>query len=75
MIHIEPIVFTARLLPDGGRYGDDYRAVATVQKIGSVGYVSGCHGELDRKAVIDLSDELAKFGMTEVKWMRGRNTG
>ena len=73
MIHLEAITFTARLLPDGGKYGDPFKAVATVQKVGSVGYVSGCHGKINKQAVIDLGDELAKFGMTEVKWVRGRN--
>ena len=55
MIHLEPIVFTARLIRDGGQYGDEYTAVATVQKIGSVGYVSGCHGKINKRAVIHLS--------------------
>ena len=64
MIHLEPIVFTARLLPDGGKYGDPFKAVATVQKVGNVGYVSGCHGKINKQAIIDLGDELAKFGMT-----------
>ena len=73
MIHLEPIVFTARLLPDGGKYGDPFKAVATVQKVGNVGYVSGCHGKITKQAIIDLGDELAKFGMTEMKWVRGRN--
>ena len=66
-------MFTARLLPDGGKYGDPFKAVATVQKVGNVGYVSGCHGKITKRAIIDLGDELAKFGMTEVKWVRGRN--
>ena len=72
-IHLEPIVFTARLLPKMGRYGDDYKAVATVQKIGSVGHVSACMGKLDRRAVLDLSEELEKFGITEMKWIRGNS--
>jgi len=72
VIHLEPIVFTARLLPDGGEYGDEYAAVATVQKVGRTGYVSGCKGKINKRAVLDLSDELEKFGITEVKWLRGR---
>ena len=71
MLHIEPIVFTARLLPDGGQYGDEYRAVATVQKMGNVGFVSACHGEIDKRAVLDLGDALEQYGITEIKWLRG----
>ena len=72
MIHIEPVVFIARLLPDGGKYGDEYKAVATVQKMGNVGFVSGCHGKINRRAVMDLTAQLETFGMTEVKWLRGK---
>ena len=72
-IHLDPIVFTGRLFLKGKKWGDPYDAVFTVQKIGNVGYVSGCHGKINKQAVLDLGDELAKFGMTEVKWVRGRN--
>ena len=73
MIHLEPIVFTARLIRDGGQYGDKYTAVATVQKIGSVGYVSGCHGKINKRAVIELGEQMEKLGMTEMKWRKGRD--
>ncbi len=72
VIHIEPIVFTARLLPKEGKYGDAYQAVATVQKIGKMGYISACKGKINRQAVLDLSIELEKYGITDVKWMHGR---
>ena len=72
VIHLEPIVFTARLLPKGGHYGDSYHAVATVQKIGHTGYVSACKGKINKQAVLDLSIELEKVGITDVKWLHGR---
>ena len=70
MIHLEPIVFTARLLPKDGRYGDEYSAVATVQRMGNVGFVSACKGKINKQAVLDLGDELEKFGITELKWLK-----
>ena len=73
MIHLEPIVFTARLIRDGGQYGDEYTAVATVQKIGSVGYVSGCHGKINKRGGIQLGEQMEKLGMTEMKWRKGRD--
>ena len=72
MIHLEPVVFTARLLPEGGKFGDEYQAVATVQKVGHTGYVSACKGKINKRAVLDLSIQLEKYGMIEVKWLHGR---
>ena len=69
---MEPIVFTARLLPNDGCYGDEYQAVATVQKVGHTAYVSACKGKINRRAVLDLSIELERHGMTDVKWLHGR---
>ena len=66
-------MFTARLLPDGSKYGDDYSAVATVQKVGNVGYVSACHGKINKQAVLDLGEQLEQYGMTEMKWRKGRD--
>ena len=74
MIHLEPIVFTARLLPDGGEFGDDYTAVATVSKLGKTAYISamlGMEGKISKHAMMTFKHELEKFGMTRVKWSRG----
>ena len=70
VIHLEPIVFTCRVFLKGKRWGDPYDGVCTVQKMGSLGFISGYHGKLDKKAVMDLSDELEKFGITELKWLK-----
>ena len=66
-------MFTARLIRDGGQYGDEYTAVATVQKIGNVGYISACQGKINKQAVLDLGEQLEQYGMTEMKWRKGRD--
>lgn len=72
MIHIEPVVFTVRVFLKGKQWGDAYDGVCTVQKMGSLGFVSGYHGKLDKQSVIDLGNELEQYGMTELKWHKGR---
>ena len=72
MVHLDPVVFTGRVFLKGGSWGDPYDAVFTVQKMGNVGFVSGCHGKINRRAVMDLTAQLETFGMTEVKWLRGK---
>ena len=73
MVHLDPILFTGRVFLKGKTWGDPYDTVFTVQKVGNMAHISGCHGKINKQAIIDLGDELAKFGMTEVKWVRGRN--
>ena len=72
MLHIEPIVFTVRVFLNGKEWGDPYDGVCTVQKTGTVGFVSGYHGKLDKQAVVDLAHELEPYGITELRWVRGR---
>lgn len=73
-VHLEPVVFTGRVFLKG-KFGDPYDAVFTVQKMGKVGFVSACHGKINKQAVLDLSDELEKYGITEMKWLKGRDHG
>ena len=70
MIHLEPVVFTGRVFLKGKQWGDDYDAVFTVQRMGCVAYISACHGKIDKRAVMDLGDELEELGMTEMRWLR-----
>ena len=71
MIHLEPIVFTARLLQDSGEFGDDYTAVATVSKQGKTAYISGLLGKINKRAMMDLKHQLKLQGMTQMKFSRG----
>ena len=73
MVHLEPVLFTGRVFIRGGRWGDPYDAVFTVQRVGNVGYVSACHGKINKQAVLDLQEQLEALGMTEMKWRRGRD--
>jgi hypothetical protein len=70
-VHLEPITFLARLYSGGRGYGDEYDAVFTVQRTGSIGYVSGCHGTVDMTALRDLFKQLKAQGITEVHWLSG----
>jgi len=69
VVHLEPIVFTVRAFKQG-EYGDPYDAVCTLQKMGDVGYVSGCHGKLSHKTVRELGNVAARYGMTRIEWRR-----
>ena len=73
VVHLEPILLTGRVFIKGGRWGDPYDAVFTVQRVGNVGYVSACHGKINKQAVLDLQEQLEALGMTEMKWRRGRD--
>jgi hypothetical protein len=70
-VHLEPIVFTVRVFLEDGEYGEPYDAVCTLQKMGTTGYVSGCHGKLNHKVVRELSVAAARYGMDKIEWRRG----
>jgi hypothetical protein len=71
VIHLEPIVFTARLIKDGGEYGDEYNAVMTIQSYGDgVAYGSACHGKFSMKDFRELERSLKKYGISKLKWAR-----
>ena len=72
MVNLEPIVWTGRVFLKGS-WGDKYDAVFTVQRVGNVGYVSACHGKINKQAVLDLQEQLEALGMTEMKWRKGRD--
>ena len=69
--HIQPVFFTCRLFEEGGKWGDEYKLVVTVQKIGDVGYCTGCHGEFAMNDFRDLQRRLKKYGIKKLKWDRG----
>jgi hypothetical protein len=72
VIHVEPIIFTARLIEDGGQYGDEYDAVMTIQSYGDgIGYGSACHGEFSMKDFRELERKLKEYGINKLKWSRG----
>jgi hypothetical protein len=72
MIHLDPIVFTARLICDGGEYGDEYDAVMTIQTYGDdVGYGSACHGQFSMSDYRELERKLKEYGIKKLKWRRG----
>ena len=75
MVHVEPITFTVRLFLKGKVWGDPFDGVCTVQKTGSVGFVSAYHGKLNKAGTVQLLEELEQYGITELKWVRGNNSG
>ena len=72
MVNLEPITWTGRVFLNGS-WGSKYDAVFTVQRVGNVGYVSACHGKINKQAVLDLQEQLEALGMTEMKWRKGRD--
>ena len=38
-----------------------------------VGYVSGLHGKISKASVLELGEELERYGITEMKWRKGRD--
>ena len=73
-LHIEPIVFTARLFTEGRSFSnveDEYEAILTIQKMGSVALLSGCKGDLDLWAYRELMKRLKALGVETIHWMRG----
>ena len=69
-IHIEPVFFTVRVFPDGKKWGDEYEAVITVQKMDHIGYCSACHGTITLSGYRELERQLKKYGITKLKWRR-----
>jgi hypothetical protein len=70
IIHLEPLVIQVRCFDDGKEWGDVYKTVLTVQKLGEVGFCSGCHGEFSMSDFRELERQLKEFGITELKWNR-----
>jgi hypothetical protein len=69
-IHLEPIVITVRCFDKGKSWGDDYKTVLTVSKLGDIGYASGCHGEFSMSDFRELQRSLKKYGISKLKWAR-----
>ena len=70
MIHVEPVVLMCRKFADGDEWGDDYKAVLTVQKFGDKAYCAGCHGKFTMKDYRELKRNLEAFGIKELIWDR-----
>jgi hypothetical protein len=70
MVDVEPVTFTIRFFKKGKKYGDEYKAICTVQKIGCVAYVSGLHGEISRRDYEEFSDKMSELGCTELRWLK-----
>ena len=70
MIHVEPIVLMARKFADGDEWGDEYKAVLTVQKTGDTAHCVGCHGKFTMRDYRELKKELAKHGIENLTWDR-----
>lgn len=71
MINVEPIIFTLRSFRnDGSGYGDPYRAVCTVQKVGNVGHVSGLHGDFSLTDYHEMRLRLREYGIDKLEWLR-----
>jgi hypothetical protein len=70
-IHLEPIFFTVRIFADGKSWGDEYKAVLTVQKMGEVGFCSGCHGDINIMDYREVERALSEHGIKKMKWNRG----
>ena len=71
VIHVEPIVLMCRKFSGNDKWGDEYKAVLTVQKIDNVGYCAGCHGEFTVTDFRDLQRKLKTYGIKKLKWDRG----
>jgi hypothetical protein len=71
-VHVEPIVFTVRVLPKGGTYGDPYTLVCTIQKTDDVGFLSACHGHVTVADFNDLKDQMRQYGIKRIVWKRYR---
>ena len=70
VVNVEPIVFTIRCFAEGKVWGDEYKMVLTVQKMGDVGYVSGCHGEFSHSDYREFEVRMAEYGITKLEWSR-----
>jgi len=70
MIDIEPITFTVRFFEPGCNYGDPYKAVMTVQRMGHIALCSGLNGEISRRDYDEFFRQLEEMGVSEVHWLR-----
>jgi hypothetical protein len=70
MVDIEAISFTVRFFSEGKLYGDEYKAILTVQKSGYIAFISGLHGSINRKDYDELTDKLEALGVTELRWLK-----
>jgi hypothetical protein len=70
MIHIEPVVFICRRFKTGGKWGDEYDGVMTIQKVGNTAYCAGAIGTVELADFRALKAELKKHGVTKFEWDR-----
>ena len=66
--HLEPIVFLGRVLEDEGSYGDTYKGVFTVHKMGTKAEVVGAFGALTTEVFRDVKRQLRSLGITSMTY-------
>jgi len=70
MVHVEPVFFTIRIFAEGKSWGDEYKLVLTVQKIGETGFCSGCHGDFTMSDYREVERSMKEFGINKLEWKR-----
>lgn len=70
MVDLEPITFTVRFFEPGCAYGEPYKAVMTVQRMGHIALCSGLKGEIGRRDYDEFFRQMGEMGVTEVHWLR-----
>lgn len=64
LVHIQPVVYTVRLYPEGGGYPGPFIGVATVQLIGPhTIYVGALHGTITRKHIREMGEFFQSIGV------------
>ena len=64
LVHIQPVVYTVRLYPEGGGYPGPFIGVATVQLIGPhTAYIGAMHGNFTRKHMREIATAFKALGV------------
>lgn len=67
-IDLEPVMFIGRILDDDDEYGDPYKGVFTVHKMGNKAEVVGYMGHLTIAVYREIASQLKDLGMVDVRY-------